>query len=51
MGDWRSGSATPLHGEGRRFKSYITHQLIKLVYFFEKTKKLNKINKFFILDF
>ena len=29
MGDWRSGSATPLHGEGRRFKSYITHQINK----------------------
>jgi hypothetical protein len=25
LGDWRSGSAAPLHGEGRGFKSLITH--------------------------
>ena len=26
MGDWRSGSATPLHGEGRRFNPVIAYQ-------------------------
>ena len=25
-GDWRSGSAAPLHGDGRRFESFIAHQ-------------------------
>ena len=25
LGDWRSGSAAPLHGEGRGFKSLIAH--------------------------
>ena len=25
LGDWRSGSAAPLHGDGRWFKSDIAH--------------------------
>ena len=26
MGGWRSGSAAPLHGDGRGFESLIAHQ-------------------------
>src|ERR1700690_3541266 len=28
-GDWRSGSAAPLHGDGRGFESLIAHHLPK----------------------
>ena len=27
-GDWRSGSAAPLHGDGRGFESLIAHQTL-----------------------
>ena len=30
VGDWRSGSATPLHGEGRRFNPVIAYHYTRI---------------------
>lgn len=56
-GDWRSGSAVPLHGKGQRFESSITHHLI----FFMSTvspkiidlsnKDFKDLSGLFLLDF